>query len=61
MLLDRVNGCPSVVCSTEGGMDIEEVAENRPEKIHNFPININEGITVDYVHKMAAILDITPD
>jgi succinyl-CoA synthetase beta subunit len=33
ILLDREKNCNVVVASTEGGMDIEEVAEHTPEKI----------------------------
>jgi succinyl-CoA synthetase beta subunit len=33
ILLDRSNGCPVIMASTEGGMNIEEVAETHPEKI----------------------------
>jgi succinyl-CoA synthetase beta subunit len=33
MLLDRATGRNTVMASTEGGMDIEEVAEKHPEKI----------------------------
>lgn len=33
VLMDRAGECPVIVASPEGGMDIEEVAENRPEKI----------------------------
>ncbi len=33
LLMDRETSRPVIVASTEGGMDIEEVAENRPEKI----------------------------
>ena len=33
MLLDRSKGCPVIMASTEGGMNIEEVAETHPEKI----------------------------
>ena len=33
VLLDRDSGRPVVMASSEGGMDIEEVAENRPEAI----------------------------
>ncbi|MEI9963046.1 MAG: ATP-grasp domain-containing protein [Limisphaerales bacterium] len=32
MLLDRANSRPLIMASTEGGMDIEEVAEKFPEK-----------------------------
>src|SRR5215831_7294983 len=33
VLLDRANSRPLIMASTEGGMDIEEVAEKHPEKI----------------------------
>lgn len=33
ILMDRTTSRPVIVASVEGGMDIEEVAENRPEKI----------------------------
>ncbi|MDG1498371.1 MAG: ADP-forming succinate--CoA ligase subunit beta [Planctomycetota bacterium] len=32
--IDRKRRMPVLMCSTEGGMDIEEVAEKTPEKIH---------------------------
>jgi len=39
MLLDRATGRVTVMASTEGGMDIEEVAAHTPEKILKEPIN----------------------
>src|SRR3954467_12898731 len=39
MLLDRATGRVTVMASTEGGMDIEEVAEKHPEKILKEPID----------------------
>jgi succinyl-CoA synthetase beta subunit len=33
LLVDRDSGCPTFIASTEGGMDIEEVAEQTPEKV----------------------------
>ncbi len=33
ILVDRSEGCISIIASTEGGMNIEEVAEKTPEKI----------------------------
>ena len=33
MLVDRKLGGNDIICSTEGGMEIEEVAESTPEKI----------------------------
>jgi succinyl-CoA synthetase beta subunit len=34
LTLDRATECFAVIASTEGGMNIEEVAEHTPEKIH---------------------------
>ncbi len=39
MLLDRATGFTTVMASTEGGMDIEEVAEKHPEKILKYPVD----------------------
>src|SRR3546814_7387764 len=36
LLVDRVTGRVAFVVSTEGGMDIETVAHDSPEKIHTF-------------------------
>ena len=33
LLVDRDTGCPTFIASTEGGMEIEEVAEKTPEKV----------------------------
>ncbi|WP_170333350.1 ADP-forming succinate--CoA ligase subunit beta [Ruegeria arenilitoris] len=39
LLVDRQTSRISFVCSTEGGMDIEEVAESTPEKILSFSVD----------------------
>lgn len=36
---DRANECYALIVSTEGGMDIEEVAKTSPDKIHTLLIN----------------------
>ncbi|MCH2077935.1 MAG: ADP-forming succinate--CoA ligase subunit beta [Rhodobacteraceae bacterium] len=43
LLVDRVTSRVSFVCSTEGGMDIEEVAAATPEKILSFSIDPATG------------------
>ncbi len=43
MVIDRVSSRVSVIVSTEGGMDIEKVAEENPEKILSFNINPTIG------------------
>ena len=42
--LDRAQGKPVIMASTEGGMDIEEVAEHSPEKIFRVAIDPQLGI-----------------
>ncbi|MEN3793240.1 ADP-forming succinate--CoA ligase subunit beta [Fulvimarina sp. MAC3] len=45
LLVDRSVGKVAFVASTEGGMDIETVAEETPEKIFNLPIEPADGVT----------------
>ena len=45
LLIDRATGKPAFVASTEGGMDIEEVAHETPEKILTLPIDPVAGVT----------------
>ena len=39
LLVDRDSGCPVFIASTEGGMEVEEVAAHTPEKIIKEPID----------------------
>ena len=43
LLVDRETSRVAVVASTEGGMDIEEVAHSTPERIHTFTIDPATG------------------
>ncbi len=43
LLVDRQSSQVSFVCSTEGGMDIEEVAASTPEKILSFSVDPATG------------------
>ncbi|MAY88769.1 MAG: ADP-forming succinate--CoA ligase subunit beta [Pseudooceanicola sp.] len=43
LLVDRQTSRVSFVCSTEGGMDIEEVAASTPEKILSFSVDPATG------------------
>ena len=45
LLVDRQSNKVVVVASTEGGMDIESVAKNSPEKIIKIEINSQTGLT----------------
>lgn len=44
MLVDRATGRITVIASTEGGMEIEEVAHNTPEKIIKVPVDPISGL-----------------
>ncbi|MCB0319975.1 MAG: ADP-forming succinate--CoA ligase subunit beta [Bdellovibrionales bacterium] len=43
-LVDRASKCISIVASTEGGTEIEEVAHNTPEKIFNVQVDPAVGL-----------------
>lgn len=53
ILLDRAKGCNVIMASTEGGMDIEEVAEKHPEKIIKEWIDPKLGLQGFQVRKIA--------
>ena len=61
MLLDRATGRPLVMASTEGGMDIEEVAEKTPEKIFKEWVDPAVGIQPFQARKIAAALNLKGD
>ncbi|MGU3399102.1 ADP-forming succinate--CoA ligase subunit beta [Brucellaceae bacterium D45D] len=56
ILIDRSVGRPAFVVSTEGGMDIEAVAEETPEKIVTVAIDPAKGVTDDDAAKLADAL-----
>ncbi|MGA9449765.1 MAG: ADP-forming succinate--CoA ligase subunit beta [Verrucomicrobiia bacterium] len=61
VLLDRAAGWPLVMASTEGGMDIEEVAAKTPEKIFKEWIDPAVGIMPFQARKIAAALGLKAD
>lgn len=56
LLMDRATCRPMIVASTEGGMDIEEVAESRPEKIIHQAIHPLAGLQGYEIRKLTAAL-----
>jgi succinyl-CoA synthetase beta subunit len=56
MLVDRKAGMVSVIASTEGGMDIEEVAAKTPQKIITEPLNPLLGVSPFLGRKIAFAL-----
>ena len=59
ILQDRSRECPVIVASTEGGMDIEEVAATRPEAIIREHIDPALGILPFQALKIAVALGLT--
>ena len=53
ILLDRAKGMNVVMYSTEGGMDIEEVAHNTPEKIYKEWVHPGGGLQGFQARKIA--------
>lgn len=56
LLVDRVTSRVSFVASTEGGMDIEEVAANTPEKIVSFSVDPASGLSAFHGRRVAFTL-----
>ncbi len=56
LLVDRGSSRITVVCSTEGGMDIEEVAASTPEKILNITIDPATGYVPYHGRRVAFAL-----
>jgi succinyl-CoA synthetase beta subunit len=61
LLVDRSTGRIAVVASTEGGMDIETVAHDTPEKIETITIDPATGLMPHHGRAVAAALDLTGD
>ncbi|MQV57871.1 ADP-forming succinate--CoA ligase subunit beta [Sinorhizobium meliloti] len=56
ILVDRSVGQVAFVVSTEGGMDIEAVAEHTPEKIVTVAIDPEKGVTAENLKTLADAL-----
>ncbi len=61
LLVDRDSGRIAVVASTEGGMDIEAVAHDSPEKIHTITIDPATGMMPHHGRAVAKTLGLTGD
>ncbi|HEY2661923.1 MAG TPA: ADP-forming succinate--CoA ligase subunit beta [Caulobacteraceae bacterium] len=59
LLVDRETSRVSVVASTEGGMDIEEVAHSTPEKIITFSIDPATGVFPHHGRHLAKALNLS--
>ncbi len=61
MLVDRVTSRVAFVVSTEGGMNIEDVAHDTPEKIITFSVDPATGVMPHHGRRVAQALGLTGD
>jgi succinyl-CoA synthetase beta subunit len=59
ILMDRASGRPVIIASTEGGMDIEEVAERTPDKILRETVHPLAGLQAYQVRKLCQKLGLS--
>jgi len=53
LLVDRETGRVTIIASTEGGMEIEQVAENHPERIMRAAVDPASGVFPFHARKLA--------
>jgi succinyl-CoA synthetase beta subunit len=61
VLLDRASSAPVVIASTEGGVDIETVADKTPEKLYREPVHPLLGLQPYQARLLAQKLGLTGD
>src|SRR3982750_3285923 len=61
LLVDRESGRIAIVASTEGGMDIEAVAHDTPEKIDTLTIDPATGLMPHHGREVSAALGLSGD
>ncbi len=61
LLVDRQSSEVAFVASTEGGMNIEEVAAKTPEKIVSFPVDPVAGLCPHHVRRLSQALGLDRD
>jgi succinyl-CoA synthetase beta subunit len=59
LAVDRGLQCPVLMASTEGGVEIETVAHESPEKIHREPIDVGLGLGDFQARKICKALGLT--
>ncbi|HEY5634296.1 MAG TPA: ADP-forming succinate--CoA ligase subunit beta [Burkholderiaceae bacterium] len=60
IVVDRVTQRVTVMASSEGGMDIEEVAQHTPEKIHKASVDPELGLTDADADGLAVAIGVPP-
>src|SRR5687768_6677279 len=61
LLVDRGSGRVAMVASTEGGMDIEQVAHDTPDKIATIQVDPAQGFQPHYGRALAYALELEGD
>ena len=61
IVVDRGEGRPMMMASSEGGMDIEEVAANTPEKILKEGFSPEDGLSSDSAARLAKGIGVPDD
>jgi succinyl-CoA synthetase beta subunit len=59
LLVDRATGRVTLVASSEGGMEIEEVAAKTPEKILRIAIDPTTGLSAHHIRHLASSLHLS--
>ncbi|MGZ8178987.1 ADP-forming succinate--CoA ligase subunit beta [Williamsia sp. SKLECPSW1] len=52
-LLDRTNRTYLAMCSVEGGVEIEEVAATKPDRLARVPVDAVKGVDVEFARSIA--------
>jgi succinyl-CoA synthetase beta subunit len=52
-LLDRANRTYLAMCSVEGGMEIEEVAATKPDRLARVPVSATKGVDLTFARSIA--------
>jgi len=61
IVMDRAVNGPCMIVSTQGGMNIEDVARDTPDAIHKIPVDIEAGISDKEMEAVADVLDLQGD
>jgi succinyl-CoA synthetase beta subunit len=61
ILVDRGTSRVTIIASSEGGMDIEAVAETNPEKILSLGIDPATGLQPHHIRRIAGVLGLSTD
>jgi succinyl-CoA synthetase beta subunit len=56
LLVDRASSRITIIASSEGGMDIEEVAASQPEKILSVSIDPATGLQAHHARRLAGVM-----